>query len=358
MLNRKYDSFIKIGALCGFLLLTGCGTDRLAGHRNQAIEETDSGIQLEENNVASGAEEKSGFDQTMHGEILGSGECGADGDNVKWIQYEDGVLYIYGEGDLADEPEWLFQVGGVLWPASSSEIYIDNGITGIGTETFSDISMPRCIIIPESVSSIGKNAILDHGGQLVIYSASVCAETYANENGISFIHMDPKSKAVQYAFAADIREYTDHSNTYWYPIQTICAAVKENNGKLMTYVFGEETIAYFVEQGEYNDLTEECQDACGDLYESFSESYGTDFDVAYKFQEIRRCEQSEIEELNLMLQTEYSWKDRVEEAYEAEIVIIGLAPIMEMNQYRSRSYEEMGPFVIAKTNNHWYILPE
>lgn len=89
--------------------------------------------------------------------VTASGDCGADGDNVKWVLYDDGELVISGSGDMADysgsaRPPWN-SIRGNIRSAS-----IEYGVTSIGEKSFYDCYNLRNIIIPNSIKSIGNYA--------------------------------------------------------------------------------------------------------------------------------------------------------------------------------------------------------
>ncbi|MCM1132383.1 MAG: leucine-rich repeat domain-containing protein [Ruminococcus flavefaciens] len=90
------------------------------------------------------------------GDIIDSGNCGADGDNVKWELYENGTLRIYGTGDIKN-----YNYCGTPWYYRRTIInnaIIENGITSIGSETFGDCEKIMSITIPNNVTSIGEKA--------------------------------------------------------------------------------------------------------------------------------------------------------------------------------------------------------
>ncbi|MCR4671782.1 MAG: leucine-rich repeat domain-containing protein [Lachnospiraceae bacterium] len=89
-------------------------------------------------------------------EIVDSGDCGADGSNVTWTFDDEGLLTISGNGAMADYTE-----DGAPWNSQSSDIisvYIDDGVTSIGTSAFYYCFMITSITIPDSVTSIGESA--------------------------------------------------------------------------------------------------------------------------------------------------------------------------------------------------------
>ncbi len=91
----------------------------------------------------------------MRAEIY-SGDCGAQGDNVKWeLNTETGELTISGNGEMKDydysEAPWCY-VSAIL------SAQISNGVTSIGNRAFLDCTSLTSITIPEGVTSIGEDA--------------------------------------------------------------------------------------------------------------------------------------------------------------------------------------------------------
>lgn len=88
--------------------------------------------------------------------VTASGDCGADGDNVKWVLYEDGELVISGSGEMEN-----YLSGNAPWYSNRSlitNITIGDGVTSIGNYAFYYCTKLKNITIPNSVTIIGKNA--------------------------------------------------------------------------------------------------------------------------------------------------------------------------------------------------------
>ena len=88
--------------------------------------------------------------------VIGSGNCGKDGDKVVYALYSDGLLKISGTGEMAD-----YDYDGGPWYDNSEKIkkiVIAGGVTSIGARAFMVSSNLTDIEIPSSVTSIGEYA--------------------------------------------------------------------------------------------------------------------------------------------------------------------------------------------------------
>ena len=90
-------------------------------------------------------------------DIVASGECGAEGDNLKWALDKDGVLTISGTGAMADFGSAMPQP----WESYNAQIktiVIENGAATIGMAAFAGCTSLSAVTIPDSVTSIGMSA--------------------------------------------------------------------------------------------------------------------------------------------------------------------------------------------------------
>ncbi len=93
----------------------------------------------------------------VNAEIV-SGDCGANGDNVKWeFDTESGVLTISGKGEMKNH-SYYTSVPWSSYRERISTITIENGVTNIGSYTFYGCTGLTYITIPNSVTSIGSVA--------------------------------------------------------------------------------------------------------------------------------------------------------------------------------------------------------
>ena len=89
------------------------------------------------------------------GELLASGECGAEGGNVQYQLYENGNLYIYGSGDMkVFNNKQLFEE----IKTNIKRVRIEDGVTSIGQKAFFGCSAMEEIIIPDGITIIRKQA--------------------------------------------------------------------------------------------------------------------------------------------------------------------------------------------------------
>ncbi len=106
---------------------------------------------------ASGATIRATFTEKTTADIVASGECGAQGNNLTWTLDEYGTLTISGSGAMMD---WSSEEL-VSWYSNrdSIEKVVFNGeVTSIGKLAFTRCSALTSITIPGSVTSIGQSA--------------------------------------------------------------------------------------------------------------------------------------------------------------------------------------------------------
>lgn len=88
--------------------------------------------------------------------VLATNHCGKNGDNLRWKLNADGVLTIYGTGEMKN-----YSYSAQLpWDKSKTMIdvtavVIENGVTSIGSSAFAYAAISE-ITIPEGITSIGK----------------------------------------------------------------------------------------------------------------------------------------------------------------------------------------------------------
>lgn len=100
-------------------------------------------------------------------EILNSGYCGAQGDNITWELYDDGDLVFSGEGDMRDYKRKPHETTAPTKPKDESSPWItksvkrvlfDDKITHIGNYSFDRMETIEEVKFPLSLISIGTSA--------------------------------------------------------------------------------------------------------------------------------------------------------------------------------------------------------
>ena len=86
------------------------------------------------------------------GNVIASGTCGYNGDNLTWVLTKDGILTISGSGEMTDTVPWADYNQAIL------SVVMEPGVTSIGEEAFRDCSNLASVTIPEGVTSIGWGA--------------------------------------------------------------------------------------------------------------------------------------------------------------------------------------------------------
>lgn len=94
-------------------------------------------------------------------EVVASGECGAEGDNLTWALDSEGTLTISGQGEMED---YGYNTGLVCpwadyrYSGEIKNIILPQGITKIGETAFQQCISLTSIIIPDGTLSIGRRA--------------------------------------------------------------------------------------------------------------------------------------------------------------------------------------------------------
>ena len=98
-----------------------------------------------------------GIEEPVIPTIVDSGECGAEGDNVLWKFYSDGLLEITGIGDMAD-----YKATTAPWVDYRLEkiktLVIDSGVTKIGDYAFDNCRKLASVKLPANLEFIGSHA--------------------------------------------------------------------------------------------------------------------------------------------------------------------------------------------------------
>ena len=109
--------------------------------------------------------------------VIASGNCGANGNNLTWVLTSDSVLTISGNGTMQN---YSFSPNSAPWNFYYRDIttaIIGNGITTIGSFAFLDCINLTSVTIPNSVTTIGNLAF---GGCINLTSVTI-------PNGVIYI---------------------------------------------------------------------------------------------------------------------------------------------------------------------------
>ncbi|MBR3815367.1 MAG: leucine-rich repeat protein [Clostridia bacterium] len=98
-------------------------------------------------------------------DVIASGECGADGNNLTWVLDSTGTLTISGEGKMKDyssgrDIPW-YEYAQYSSSNKFNTVVIENGVTSIGNYAFYSCKYFRSVTIPDSVTSIGHYVFID-----------------------------------------------------------------------------------------------------------------------------------------------------------------------------------------------------
>ena len=90
--------------------------------------------------------------------VIASGTCGAQGDNLTWVLTDDGTLTVSGSGEM--EQNYSNRYPWHRYSDRITAITFSDGVTSIGEEAFEDYDNLSTVTIPGSVKNIGTNAFL------------------------------------------------------------------------------------------------------------------------------------------------------------------------------------------------------
>ncbi len=130
---------------------------------------------------------------------IGSGDCGAEGSNVKWTLYEDGELVISGQGEMTMYPSWY------EYKNSIKIVTIQDGVTRIENYTFNGCKNLLRVKIPNSVTGINPDTF---SGCANLTSIEVAEDNpkYSSVDGVLF--NNNKTTLIQYPKGNKRTDYT------------------------------------------------------------------------------------------------------------------------------------------------------
>ena len=105
---------------------------------------------------------------TFTGSSFASGECG---DNLNWVIDSDGTMVISGTGAMDDFGEYDQPWEGYMYRIKN--IYIDSGVTTIGTYAFYSANSLNSVVISEGLTTIGDYAFSESAINSISIPASV-----------------------------------------------------------------------------------------------------------------------------------------------------------------------------------------
>ncbi len=127
-------------------------------------------------------------------QIIDSGSCGADGDNVTWTLDDDGTLTIRGDGDMEDYGD---DSSPFYNNSNIKSVIIENGVTRVGNFAFYNCNDLISIDIPDSLTSIGNYAFSSCGLKNIEIPENVSDIDYCafyNSTSLEDINVNKKNK--------------------------------------------------------------------------------------------------------------------------------------------------------------------
>ncbi len=192
------------------------------------------------------------------GNYIASGYCGGNplgGKNIAWTLDEDGVLRIFGSGNMVSYSRVQGNNGSETsapwgkYTSSIKEIIVEEGITEIGAYSFFCLS--GTAELPESLESIAAYAFSGFGGTVSVNSrlenvANYAFNQWSNESVSVFFMAGSPLAASQYAFNGGNLYYLVGTEELW----NFDANGRWNGNIVMPYSEGEEAE---IPDGDYID---------------------------------------------------------------------------------------------------------
>ena len=149
-------------------------------------------------------------DMPAKADIVASGTCGANGDNLTWELDSDGVLTISGEGEMED-----FRSSSIPWYSEHNSIRsvsISPEVTSIGSRSFLYCVNLTSVIIPEGITSIGGSAFYSCKNLTTIQLPESLKVIYSNAftacSSLNIIHLS----SIQSWLSIDYLDKFSHPN--------------------------------------------------------------------------------------------------------------------------------------------------
>lgn len=161
---------IGIVALVMALSSTGCSEAKLSSEVDNSRIENSKTSSDSEAVLDTSSEEETSRDnepQLNNSKVIASGDCGENGDNVKWKLHEDGLLVIEGSGKMKDYPIDRGAIGGgwgnseknnvdtTPWRDYNEKIksvVVSDGVIHLGQGSFSNTNI-ESLVLPNGLDS-------------------------------------------------------------------------------------------------------------------------------------------------------------------------------------------------------------
>lgn len=157
--------------LMGTVMLAGCGETN-----KESADAGNSSVNESGKDVSSDSKE-SAFDKDGHGAVVEEGACGErwnkTQEKLKYTLYEDGTLYIAGEGTKIDTDE-EYEDQNIVGNEAIKNVYIEDGIKDMMGQGFYMCTNMESIRLPDDFNGIITNSYFEHCESLKSIDISMC----------------------------------------------------------------------------------------------------------------------------------------------------------------------------------------
>lgn len=150
-------------------------------------------------------------------EIIASGECGADGDNLTWTLDSDGLLTISGEGAMKDYEGSEYSPWD-YWRVKT--VVIESGVTTIGEAAFCWCYNLKSAELPDTLTSINGGAFhyCENLKSLSIPDSVIYIDDYLFYDCVSLENIDIGENNPNYCSVDGVVFTKDKTKLFKYPV--------------------------------------------------------------------------------------------------------------------------------------------
>lgn len=149
--------------------------------------------------------------------VTASGDCGASGDKVTWILYDDGELVISGSGEMHNYIGYeTYNIPWYSYESYIKKIVVGDGVTSIGNYAFDNFDSLTSVTIGDSVTTIGNGAFRSCGSLTSVTIpnsvTSIGASAFSSCTGLTSVAIPDSVTTIGNSAFSSTGYYNDTNN--------------------------------------------------------------------------------------------------------------------------------------------------